>query len=49
VYEKNDPVLAKDASTKADDWFEITDPRNPLTKRRREHKEKDKRKKHSKK
>lgn len=29
------PVLAKDASTKDDDWFEIYDPRNPLNKRRR--------------
>lgn len=28
-------VLAKDASTKNDDWFEIYDPRNPLNKRRR--------------
>ncbi|KAF5280304.1 hypothetical protein FQR65_LT03113 [Abscondita terminalis] len=31
----NEPVLAKDANTKADDWFEIYDPRNPLNKRRR--------------
>lgn len=29
------PVLAKDASTKGDDWFEIYDPRNPINKRRR--------------
>lgn len=29
------PVLAKDANTKDDDWFEIYDPRNPLNKRRR--------------
>lgn len=29
------PVLAKDASTKSDDWFEIYDPRNPINKRRR--------------
>ncbi|CAG9761933.1 unnamed protein product [Ceutorhynchus assimilis] len=28
-------VLAKDANTKDDDWFEIYDPRNPLNKRRR--------------
>lgn len=38
------PVLAKDASTKDDDWFEIYDPRNPLNKRRRgenTHKSKD--------
>lgn len=35
-FENNDPVLAKDASTKDDDWFDIYDPRNPLNKRRRE-------------
>lgn len=29
-------VLAKDANTKSDDWYEIYDPRNPITKRRRE-------------
>merc|ERR1711909_132344 len=34
-FESNDPVLAKDASTKDDDWFDIYDPRNPLNKRRR--------------
>lgn len=34
-YEEKAPVLAKDASTKNDDWFEIYDPRNPLNKRRR--------------
>lgn len=34
--EEKTPVLAKDASTKNDDWFEIYDPRNPLNKRRRE-------------
>lgn len=28
-------VLAKDASKKDDDWFEIYDPRNPINKRRR--------------
>lgn len=41
--EEKAPVLAKDASTKNDDWFEIYDPRNPLNKRRREksHKTKD--------
>nr|XP_023014594.1 peptidyl-prolyl cis-trans isomerase CWC27 homolog [Leptinotarsa decemlineata] len=31
----DNPVLAKDANTKDDDWFEIYDPRNPLNKRRR--------------
>ncbi|PNF14301.1 Peptidyl-prolyl cis-trans isomerase CWC27-like protein [Cryptotermes secundus] len=35
-FEANAPVLAKDASTKTDDWFEIYDPRNPINKRRRE-------------
>ena len=35
-FESNTPVLAKDASTKTDDWFEIYDPRNPINKRRRE-------------
>merc|ERR1711915_330506 len=50
-FESNDPVLAKDASTKDDDWFDIYDPRNPLNQRRREKdradglkKEKDRRK-----
>ncbi|XP_021919710.1 peptidyl-prolyl cis-trans isomerase CWC27 homolog isoform X1 [Zootermopsis nevadensis] len=36
IFETNTPVLAKDASTKTDDWFEIYDPRNPINKRRRE-------------
>jgi len=35
-FESNTPALAKDASTKTDDWFEIYDPRNPINKRRRE-------------
>jgi peptidyl-prolyl cis-trans isomerase SDCCAG10 len=35
-FEANAPVLAKDASTKTADWFEIYDPRNPINKRRRE-------------
>ncbi|XP_069687099.1 spliceosome-associated protein CWC27 homolog isoform X2 [Periplaneta americana] len=35
-FDANVPVLAKDASTKSDDWFEIYDPRNPINKRRRE-------------
>lgn len=34
-FESNDPVLAKDASSKDDEWFDIFDPRNPLNKRRR--------------
>ncbi|XP_037936037.1 spliceosome-associated protein CWC27 homolog [Teleopsis dalmanni] len=29
------PVLAKDASTKNDDWYDAYDPRNPLNKRKR--------------
>jgi len=36
VFEDNAPVLAKDASSKDDDWFDIYDPRNPINKRRRE-------------
>jgi len=36
VFQNDAPVLAKDASTKDDDWFDIYDPRNPLNKRRRE-------------
>lgn len=35
-FESDDPVLAKDANTKTDDWFDIYDPRNPLNKRRRQ-------------
>ncbi|KAG5874027.1 hypothetical protein JTB14_032003 [Gonioctena quinquepunctata] len=34
-FSDDNPVLAKDANTKDDDWFEIYDPRNPLNKRRR--------------
>lgn len=34
-FASNDPVLAKDANRKDDDWFEIYDPRNPINKRRR--------------
>merc|ERR1719273_2557525 len=36
VFENDAPVLAKDASSKDDDWFDIYDPRNPINKRRRE-------------
>merc|ERR1711972_605422 len=36
VFENDAPVLAKDASSKDDDWFDIYDPRNPTNKRRRE-------------
>lgn len=28
-------VLARDASTKQDDWYDVYDPRNPLNKRKR--------------
>ncbi|KAL1380652.1 hypothetical protein pipiens_014035 [Culex pipiens pipiens] len=34
-FEKNDPILAKDAVTKDDDWYDVYDPRNPLNKRKR--------------
>lgn len=33
--ESADAVLAKDASKKQDDWYDIYDPRNPLNKRKR--------------
>ncbi|CAG4963635.1 unnamed protein product [Colias eurytheme] len=35
-FEDKGAVLAKDASTKSDDWFDIYDPRNPINKRKRE-------------
>nr|APA34013.1 seminal fluid protein [Nilaparvata lugens] len=35
-FEDNDPLVAKDANTKGDDWFDIYDPRHALNKRRRE-------------
>jgi len=35
-FEDPAPVLARDANTKGDDWFDIYDPRNPLNKRKRE-------------
>lgn len=35
-------VLAKDAATKEDDWYDVYDPRNPLNKRRRGDKKVDK-------
>lgn len=34
-FQDDAPVLAKDASTKADDWYDAYDPRNPLNKRKR--------------
>jgi len=36
TFESDGPVLAKDASSKDDDWFDIYDPRNAMNKRRRE-------------
>jgi peptidyl-prolyl cis-trans isomerase SDCCAG10 len=33
--ESHEAVLAKDAATKQDDWYEIYDPRHPLNKRKR--------------
>jgi len=36
VFDNDGPIVAKDASTKDDDWFDIYDPRNPINKRRRE-------------
>lgn len=35
-FEDKGVVLAKDASTKGDDWYDIYDPRNPINKRKRE-------------
>lgn len=35
-FDNSTPVLARDANTKGDDWFEIIDPRNPINQRRRE-------------
>ncbi|XP_026316314.1 spliceosome-associated protein CWC27 homolog [Hyposmocoma kahamanoa] len=39
-FEEKGAVLAKDASTKGDDWFDIYDPRNPINKRKRENSDK---------
>ena len=30
------PVLARDANTKNDHWYDVNDPRNAITKRRRD-------------
>ncbi|XP_052862679.1 spliceosome-associated protein CWC27 homolog [Anopheles cruzii] len=38
-FEQKDPILAKDAATKDDDWYDVYDPRNPLNKRKREAKQ----------
>ncbi|XP_052743172.1 spliceosome-associated protein CWC27 homolog isoform X2 [Bicyclus anynana] len=43
-FEEKGAVLAKDASTKGDDWFDIYDPRNPINKRKRENTDKKKKK-----
>lgn len=34
-FEALPPVLARDANMKSDDWYDITDPRHPINKRRR--------------
>ncbi|CAG0921593.1 unnamed protein product [Notodromas monacha] len=34
-FDMETPILAKDANTKGDDWYEVFDPRNPINKRRR--------------
>ncbi|KAM7356547.1 spliceosome-associated protein CWC27 homolog [Cochliomyia hominivorax] len=34
-FQDETPILAKDASTKGDDWYDVYDPRNPLNKRKR--------------
>lgn len=34
-FEEQGPILAKDAVTKQDDWYDVYDPRNPINKRRR--------------
>ncbi|XP_055629468.1 spliceosome-associated protein CWC27 homolog [Toxorhynchites rutilus septentrionalis] len=34
-FDKTDPIQAKDAVTKDDDWYDVYDPRNPLNKRKR--------------
>lgn len=34
-FQDDAPILAKDASTKGDDWYDAYDPRNPLNKRKR--------------
>lgn len=39
-FDENAAVLARDANTKGDDWYEVFDPRNPLNKRRREESQK---------
>lgn len=34
-FEVQGEILAKDASTKKDDWYDVYDPRNPINKRKR--------------
>jgi peptidyl-prolyl cis-trans isomerase SDCCAG10 len=41
-FSAGDAVLAKDANTKSDDWYDVFDPRNPINKRRRKEDEKPK-------
>lgn len=47
-FEEKLPVLAKDAATKQDDWYDVYDPRNPLNKRRRGDKGSDRKSRHDK-
>lgn len=35
-FEEAGNILAKDASTKKDDWYDVYDPRNPINKRKRD-------------
>lgn len=51
-FDETSDVLAKDASTKKDDWYDVYDPRNPLNKRKRGERtdyEKDRHAKHARK
>lgn len=34
--DEENPVLAKDANLKTDDWYDVYDPRSALSKQRRE-------------
>lgn len=48
-FEEPGAILAKDASTKGDDWYDVYDPRNTLNKRKRgddKHRNRDTEKRH---
>lgn len=48
-FEEPAAILAKDASTKGDDWYDVYDPRNTLNKRKRgedKHRQRDSEKRH---